>query len=408
MRKKSPMAKTKLTTAATNIYAVVGSDEAEVKRAAAELASNLTPPDAGDFGLDVVDGAVDHAEQAAARIRLAIEALQTLPFFGGSKVVWLKNANFLGDTQIGRAAGVQSALEELSELIERGLGSDVIFLVSAIEVDKRRSFYRSLVKRAELQVFDRLDSGRSGWEEEAIEAVRRRAKKRKLQFDEDALDLFVLLTGGDTRQIENELEKIDVFLSESTGFQPVRRAGVSPAKEPAAKMATGPTARTAVPRVTVNLVRELVPLSRAGVIFELSNALAMRDLELALTLVRRLLDQGEGAVGILLVAILPTVRNLLLAKDLMERHRLARPHSPFQFISAINRLPAEATDHLPRKKDGSINAYPLGIAAQQAHRFETKQLVRAMQACLEANLQLVTTQLDHELALTEVVVKLLG
>jgi hypothetical protein len=31
-----------------------------------------------------------------------------------------------------------------------------------------------------------------------------------------------------------------------------------------------------------------------------------------------------------------------------------------------------------------------------------------MQACLETNLQLVTSQLDHELILTEVVVKLLG
>jgi hypothetical protein len=31
-----------------------------------------------------------------------------------------------------------------------------------------------------------------------------------------------------------------------------------------------------------------------------------------------------------------------------------------------------------------------------------------MRACLEANVQLVTTQLDHELILTEVVVKLLG
>jgi len=163
-----------------------------------------------------------------------------------------------------------------------------------------------------------------------------------------------------------------------------------------------------VPRVTVDLVRDLVPLSRAGVIFELSNALATRDLELALRLVRRLLDQGESAIGILLVAIVPTLRNLLLANDLMERHRLARPHSPFQFISAINRLPAEATDHLPRKKDGSINAYALGIAAQHAHRFEAKQLIEATQACLEANLQLVTTQLDHELILTEVVVKLLG
>jgi len=377
-----PKAKTKA--AAANIYAVVGSDEAEVKRAAAELAQTLTPPDAGDFGLEIIDGVSENADQAAARIRSAIEALQTLPFFGSSKVVWLKSANFLGDTQVGRAAGVQSALEEFSELIENGLGSDVVFLVSATEVDKRRSFYRSLVKRAELQTFNRLDSSRSGWEEEAIEVVRRRAKKRKLQFDEDALDLFVLLTGGDTRQVENELEKIDLFL------------------------ANGGTAFQAVPRVRVELVRELVPLSRAGVIFELSNALAVRDLELALKLVRRLLDQGENAVGILLVAILPTVRNLLLTKDLMERHRLKRPHSPFEFISVINRLPAEATDHLPRKKDGSINAYPLGIVAQQAHRFETERLVRAMQACLEANLKLVTTQLDHELVLTETVVKLLG
>ena len=378
------MPKAKRKAATSQIYAVVGSDEGEVKRVATGLAAKLKPTDSGDFGREVIDGAADNAEQAAARIRSTIEALQTLPFFGSTKVVWLKNPNFLGDTPIGRMASVQSALEELSDLIENGLGSDVIFLISATEVDKRRLFYRSLAKRAEIQIFDRLDSSRSGWEEEATEIVRSRAQKRKLQFDDDALDLFVLLTGGDTRQIENELEKIDIFLGAS------------------------PTAETAVPRVTVDLVRELVPLSRAGVIFELGSALATRDLELAFTLVRRLLDQGESAIGILLVAIVPTIRNLLLAKDLMERHRLARPHAPFQFISAINRLPAEATDHLPRRKDGSINAYALGIAAQHAHRFETKQLIEAMQACLDANLQLVTSQLDHELILTEIVVKLLG
>jgi DNA polymerase-3 subunit delta len=401
-----PKAKTKAATG--NIYAVVGSDESEVKRVAAELATRLMPPGAGDFGIDVIDGATDNAEQAAARIRSTIEALQTLPFFGGSKLVWLKNANFLGDDQKARSTTVQSALEELSDLVAANLGPDVIFLISATEVDKRRSFYKSLVKRADMQIFDRLDSSRSGWEEEATEIVRGRAKKRDLQFDDDALDLFVLLTGGDTRQIENELEKIDVFLGSSTGILPVGQAGVSPAERPAAKMATGPTAGTAVPRVGVDLVRELVPLSRSGVIFELGSALAEGDLQLALTLVRRLLDQRESAIGILLVAILPTIRNLLLAKDLMERHRLTRPHAPFQFISTINRLPTEATEHLPRKKDGSINAYPLGIAAQQAHRFETKQLIEGMQACLQANLQLVTTQLDHELILTEVVVKLLG
>src|SRR5881392_4212407 len=162
-----PKAKTKA--ASANIYAVLGSDEAEVKRVAAELASNLTPAGAGDFGLEVIDGAADNVDQAGARIRSAIEALQTLPFFGSTKVVWLKSANFLGDTQLSCATSVQFALEELSDLIENGLGSDVTFLISATEVDKRRSFYRLLVKRAELQIFDRIDSSRSGWEEEASE-----------------------------------------------------------------------------------------------------------------------------------------------------------------------------------------------------------------------------------------------
>ena len=371
-----PKARTKAA-APAKIYAIVGSDDLEVKHTAAELAEKLKPAAAGEFGLETIDGSADNADQAASRIRSTIEALRTLPFFGGEKLVWLKNANFLGDDQKARSATVQTALEELSETIDAGLGSEITFLISAIDVDKRRSFYKSLAKRAELQIFDKLDSSRGGWEEEATAMVQTRAKKRKLQFDEEALELFVLLTGGDTRDIENELEKIDIYLGNERA-------------------------------VNVDLVRELVPLTREGVIFDLSNALAERDLERALGLVRQLLDQGESAIGILLVAILPTVRSLLLAKDLMERHRIPRPHVPFPFISAVNRLPGEAVAHLPRKKDGSINAYTLGIAAQNAHRFSTAQLIAGMQACLAANLQLVTTQLDHELVLTEVVVKLLG
>src|SRR6202048_1232843 len=371
-----PKAKTK-TAAPAKIYAVVGSDDVEVKHTAAALAEKLKPADAGEFGLETIDGAADNADQAAARIRSTIEALRTLPFFGGEKLVWLKNANFLGDDQKARSATVQAALQELSETIDAGLCSEITFLLSAIDVDKRRSFYKSLAKRAELQIFDKLDSSRGGWEEEATEMVQARAKKRKLQFDDVALELFVLLTGGDTRQIENELEKIDIYLGKER-------------------------------QVDGDLVRALVPLSRAGVIFELGNALAERDLERALKLVKNLLDQGETAIGILLVAVIPTVRNLLLTKDLMDRHRLSRPHAPFQFISVLNRLPASATAHLPRKKDGSISGYALGIAAQNAHRFETSRLIEGMEACLQANIRLVSTQLDHELVLTEVVVKLLA
>ncbi|MEP6686598.1 MAG: DNA polymerase III subunit delta [Verrucomicrobiota bacterium] len=401
------MPKTKAAAATTNIHAVVGSDESEIKRAAAELATKLTPADAGDFGLEIIDGAADNADQAASRIRSAIEALQTIPFFGTGKLVWLKNANFLGDNILGRSASVQEALEELAAVLATDLGPEVKFLLSAPDVDKRRSFYKTLSKHAETQVIDRLDASRTGWEEAASDLVQRSARQRRLQFDEEALELFVLLTGGDTRQITNELEKIDLYLGRSTGFQSVGKAGVSPASA-AARMAAVPTAETAVPRITVEQVRALVPLSRAGVIFELGNALAAGDLDRALKLVRELLDQGESAIGILLVAIVPTIRNLLLAKDLMQRHRLARPAAPFSFISALNRLPESASDHLPRKKDGNINGYALGIAAQHAHRFEIPQLIAGLEACLQGNVQLVTSQLDHELILTEIVVKLLG
>jgi DNA polymerase-3 subunit delta len=362
-----------------HICAVVGSDESAVKTAAAELAAKLTPPDAGDFGLEIIDGCADNADQAAGRIRSAIEALQTIPFFGGGKLVWLKNANFLGDNRIGTSAAVQEALEELSAALDADLGGgEVKFLLSAPEVDKRRSFYKSLAKKAELQVFDKLDASRGGWEEAATDLVQSSARKRGLRFDEAALDLFVLLTGGDTRSIQNELEKLDLFLGEKER------------------------------QVTLEDVRTLVPLSRGGVIFELGNALASRDLNRALGLVRQLLDQGESVIGILLVAIIPTVRNLLLVKDLMERHRLPRPSAPFHFTSTLNRLPPEATAHLPRKKDGSVNTYALGIAAMQAHRFETAQLIAGLDACLQANVQIVTTQLDHQLILNQVVVKLLA
>lgn len=359
-----------------NCHAVVGSDEAEVKRAAAELAGGLQPAGAGDFGADIIDGVAANADEASTRIHQTIEALLTLPFFGGEKLVWLKNANFLGDSVTGRAKSVLESVEKLQTLLEAGLPDGVKFLISATEIDKRRSFYKALGKLAKVQVFDRLDSSRAGWEEAATALVGQHADKRGLRFSGDALDLFTQFTGGDTRAIQNELEKLDLYLGE-------KRRTISEAD-----------------------VRLLVPVSREGVVFELGNALAARDLPRCLALLDRLLEQGEKAVGILLVAIIPTVRNLLLVKDLMRRHKLAKPAQPFFFGKMLERLGADAIAHLPRKKDGTLNAYPLGLAAGHVQRFTTDELKKLMAACLEANVRLVTSQLDQRVVLGELLARL--
>ncbi|HEX8297259.1 MAG TPA: DNA polymerase III subunit delta [Chthoniobacteraceae bacterium] len=360
------------------VFAIVGSDDSEVKRAALALADQLTPSDGGDFGRDVIDGTVQYAEEAAARIHSTVEALLTFPFFGGAKLVWLKSANFLADDQLGRSQAVLEALEQLVATLQSGLPETTRFLLSAVGVDKRRSFYKSLGKLAKVTVFDRLDASKAGWEEDAGALVEELAAAKNLRFTTPAAELFVLFTGGERRAIVSELEKLDLYL--------------------------GSSAR----QVTETHVRLLVPRSRAGIVFELGNALAARDLGGALDLLDQLLFQGETPIGIMYAAVIPTVRNLLLVKDLMTRHRLARPAQPFFFGKTLERLPAEALAHLPRKKDGTLNAYPLGVAASHAHRFEVKELQKGLEACLEANLQLVTSSSEPKVALVQLLVKIIA
>ena len=144
-------------------------------------------------------------------------------------------------------------------------------------------------------------------------------------------------------------------------------------------------------------MRLLVPLSRAGIVFELGNALAERDLDRALALLDQLLFQGETAIGILIVAIIPTVRNLLVVKDLMARHRLQRPAQPFFFGKTLERLPA-GRDRASAAEKGRHASTPisLGIAASHAHRYELAELRAALDACLAANVRLVTSSLEAE------------
>src|SRR5207244_11475579 len=147
-----PKAKTKAATA--NIRAIVGSDEVRVKREAAELAKQLAPAEAGEFGLEIIDGTADNVDGAATAIRSTIAALQTLPFFGGGKLVWLKSVNFLSDDVKGKSVNVLEPLEELGAILKNGLPDDATFLASAIAPDKRRSFYKPPPTFEYLQISD--------------------------------------------------------------------------------------------------------------------------------------------------------------------------------------------------------------------------------------------------------------
>ncbi len=362
---------------AKNIIAFVGSDEAKLKEAAMKRFGQLVPPGQEDFGAEVIDGGAGNAEAAVRAIALTIGALQTLPFFGGDKVVWLKGATLFADSQTGKAGSVLEAADDLAAVLEAGLPEGVTFLLSAPGIDKRRGFYLKLKKLGQIEVSDRPDMGRDGWQENVAADVRRAARERGLQFDRDAMELFVMLAGDDAMQMGNELDKLQLFLSGREGT------------------------------VDIAMVRTHVALTRAGVVFELGNCIARRDLAGALETIDRQLYQGSNAIGILLAAVAPTVRRLLIAKELLEVHGL-RASNYRGYETAIARLPAAATAHLPRKKDGGISCYPIFLASSEAAGFSTDALRAGLSDCLQANRALVTSSLDPRLVLERLVVRLLA
>ncbi|MEM7383472.1 MAG: DNA polymerase III subunit delta [Verrucomicrobiota bacterium] len=375
-RKKKAAAKKKAPKD-TNIAGFFGSDEGQVAEEALKLVRKLGEAAGSDeFGTEVVNGTAENSEAASRIVGETLQALQTLPFFGGRKIVWLKAANFFGDSVTGNSKTTLSAIEGLTELLKSGLSKEVQFVLSATDIDKRRAFYKQFSAVANVSIFDKPDLGRDGWEEAVMPYVSKRARSLGLQMNPEALEFFVILVGEDTRQINNELDKLDTFMGE-------RR------------------------EVAVEDIRQIVSLNRGGVVFEISNAIARRDLPRALDLVEHLLFRGENAVGILLAAIVPQVRRMLQGKEMVRRHRL--PATNFRsFDAAVNRLPESEIAHLPKKKDGSPSCYPLFLGAKDAGRFTSTELRNALEACLEANVSLVTTGMDAKLILDQLIVKILA
>ena len=355
------------------VHAIFGTDEGRVAEEALALFEKLKPEGGDEFANDVIEGVADDAEHAFQLSAQTVEAIQTVGFFGGAKVVWLKGATYLGDDRTGGSERAKSGIEALLDCLKAGVPDEVQVLVSAPLIDKRRAFYKWLQKNAELKVYDRIDVSKEGWEEQVAVMVSRRAKEMKLQFDVEALDLFVQLAGEDSRQVNNELTKLQLYLGEEG-------------------------------TVSIDDVRMMIPPSRKGVIWEISRAIERGEAARAVELIDAQLNKGENAIGLMRAAIVPTVRNLFYARLALDAGASGGNYGSFQ--KSLERLSPEKRAVFPKKKDGGINAWGLFSAVGKVGKRNLGQLRRALQCTLNADKSLVTTGLDHRLVLHRLVVEL--
>lgn len=364
-------------TGAGNFFAVVGSDDGIVREKALELYNQLTGGVDDGFTHETIDGIADNSDSAFDICSSVIQALQTIPMFGGDKVVWLRNANFLGDNVTGRSQRTEAGVESLRKTLEHGLPPGVKFLLTAQGVDKRRGFWKFIEKAADVQVHDRIDTSRDDWQDQVASLVTRRASELGLNFEPDALALFVMLAGEQSQQIGNELLKLDLYLGKE---------------------------RRTITEEDVNL---LVPLSRAAVVFEIGKAIQGGNAARAIQLIDQQLEADESAIGIMRASIIGVVRNLYMARLIIERFKVSGTGNYNSFAGALNRLPENDRAWLPQKKDGSgVNVYPIFLCAANASNFELEGLQHVMEATLKADQALVTTGLDHRLVLHRLIVEI--
>ena len=82
-----------------------GDDDFAVKQRAKELFQKWSA-ELGGEDHEIIEATVNNSGEALRAIGKLREALQTLPFFGGGKAIWLRDCNFLGDERTASSGDV--------------------------------------------------------------------------------------------------------------------------------------------------------------------------------------------------------------------------------------------------------------------------------------------------------------
>jgi DNA polymerase-3 subunit delta len=357
---------------------ICGDDEFAIKQRARQLHRQWCE-ELGGMDHEIIEATVSNSGEALTALARLREALQTLPFFGSGKVIWLRDCNFLGDERAASASDVTETLNDLAGELKNFSWNNVRLLISAGKVDKRKTFFKTLDKIGTVENFSGWSVDDRDWAERAEIAARADVRSRQKEISEEALAELVNRVGPHPRQIDNEVEKLCLFAGERKKIEFADVAAICTRNK---------TARA----------------------FALGDALGDRDLP---RLLRRLdeelwavkTDSKKSEIG-LLYGLISKVRAMLLLKEML-REGWIKPEMDYnRFKAQLQRVPADKLPADRRFNPLALNPYVLYKALPQAKKYTQDELVRAMDLLLRCNQRLVSSGLDEALVLQETLVQI--
>ena len=365
---------------AAPVLLVFGEDEFVVKQRARAVYQQWTG-ELGGMDHEIVDAAVNNSGDALKALAKLREALQTLPFFGGGKVIWFQNCNFLADDRTGSSAAVTATLAEIAQELKDFSWQTVRLLISAAKVDKRKVFFKTLDKLGTVESFAGWSVDDRDWANQAENWVRKAIRTRAMEISEEALGELISRVGPNARQLDTEVEKLSLYVGD----------------------------RKEIGMEDVEAICTRNKMARA---FALGDALGDRDLP---RLLKRLdeelwevkFDSQKSEIG-LLYGLIGKVRAMLLLKEML-REGWIKPDGDYnRFKAQLERVPADKLPADRRFNPLALNPYVLYKALPQVKQYSHTELVRAMDLLLQCNQRLVTSGLDESLVLQQALVQIVS
>lgn len=362
------------------VMLICGDDDFTVKQRAKQVYEAWTQ-ELGGLDHEIVDASALNTDEAMKSIGRLREALNTLPFFGGAKVVWWQNCSFLGDERTAGTAAVTAELGRVAEELKNFRWDGVRLLISGGKPNRVRTFYKTLAKIGTVELFAALSAEDKEWAGKAESEALRLLKADGKDISDEALADLVNRVGPNLRALASEVEKLTLYVG----------------------------ART---EITLADVQLLTTRQKQAQAFALGEALGDRDLPKLLHVLDEELwemrvDKKKSEIG-LLYGLISKVRAMLLLKELRQAGLLKPARDYNSFKSQLDRLPATVLSGDKRFNPLAGHPFVAFRASQQADNYETAELVVAMESLLEANRKLVSSDADEALVLQKVLVDILG
>lgn len=362
------------------VVLVCGEDEFAVKERARAIYSQWTT-ELGGFDHEIIDASVNNSGEALRALARLREALQTLPFFGSGKAVWLQNCNFLGDERTAGAQAVTETLGELAQELKEFSFDNVRLLVSSGKVDKRKIFYKTLDKLGTVETLAGWSVDDRDWAAQAEEWARKALRSRGKEISEEALSELITRVGPNARLLDSEIEKLTLYVADR-------------------------------PRIEPEDVAAICTRNRTARAFALGDALGDRNLP---RLLQRLdeelwevkLDSRKSEIG-LLYGLISKVRTLIFLKEMLNEGWIKPVADYSRFKAQLERVPAAELPQDRRFNPLANNPYMLFKALPQVKHYRQDELVRAMDLLLQCNRRLVSSSVDESLVLQQTLVEIVA